>query len=121
VKDFNQDHAKKVSRTKKTPDVAATIAAVYGCKWSLKIFDAIERGFCRPGAMEKALPGLSTRVQSYYFKRMIDLGVLRKNVYPEVPPRVEYAITTYGLDILKIFHDIKVLQAKLERDVENAR
>jgi DNA-binding HxlR family transcriptional regulator len=96
------------------PDVAATISAVYGCKWSLKIFTAIQQGICRPGAMEKALPGLTTRVQSYYFKRMMELGVLEKKIFPEVPPRVEYAITPYGLSILKILDQIQQLQKQLE-------
>lgn len=92
----------------------ATISAVYGCKWSLRIFDAIERGICRPGAMEKALPGLTTRVQSYYFKRMKELGVLTKTTFYEVPPRVEYSITPFGLSILKILNSIQELQAQIE-------
>ncbi len=106
---------KKIQKENVTPDVTATIAAVYGCKWSLKILDAIKRGICRPGAMEKALPGLTTRVQSYYFKRMIELGILNKTSFPEVPPRVEYSITSYGLSILKILDDIQSLQTKLDR------
>jgi DNA-binding HxlR family transcriptional regulator len=106
---------KNIQKENVTPDVTATIAAVYGCKWSLKILDAIKRGICRPGAMEKALPGLTTRVQSYYFKRMIELGILNKTSFPEVPPRVEYSITSYGLGILKILDDIESLQTKLDR------
>jgi DNA-binding HxlR family transcriptional regulator len=100
--------------TSAVPDVTATIAAVYGCKWSLKIFELIQRGICRPGAIEAALPGLTTRVQNYYFKRMMALGVLNKATFPEVPPRVEYAITPYGLSILKILESIGELQSQIE-------
>jgi DNA-binding HxlR family transcriptional regulator len=112
VKDLRKNQKKKIV----SPDVASTIAAVYGCKWSLKIFTAIQQGICRPGAMEKALPGLTTRVQSYYFKRMIELGVLNKTTFPEVPPRVEYAITSYGLKVIKILYDIQELQRQMESE-----
>jgi DNA-binding HxlR family transcriptional regulator len=99
------------------PDVGATISAVYGCKWSLKILDAIQGGITRPGAMEKALPGLTTRVQSYYFKRMMELGVIDKTIFPEVPPRVEYCITPYGLRVLHILESIRDLQKQMESEL----
>jgi len=114
VKELDQ----KNEKNRVVPDVAATIAAVYGCKWSLKIFDAIQRGICRPGAMEKALPGLTTRVQSYYFKRMLALGVINKRVFPEVPPRVEYRITPYGARVLRILESIQSLQKQIEAEVK---
>ena len=101
------------------PDVGETISAVYGCKWSLKILDAIQRGICRPGAMEKALPGLTTRVQSYYFKRMMELGVIDKTTFPEVPPRVEYWVTPYGIRILKILKNIQDLQKQIESELDS--
>lgn len=101
------------------PDVAATITAVFGCKWSLKILNAIQEGICRPGAMEKALPGLTTRVQSYYFARMMGLGIINKIIYPEIPPRVEYYLTDYGKRILVLLESIKSLQKKIEAEVES--
>ncbi len=81
---------KSDQKKRRIPDVSATIAAVYGCKWSLKIFGAMQNGICRPGAMERALPGLTTRVQSYYFKRMKELGMIEKTSFPEIlrwPPK----------------------------------
>jgi len=99
------------------PDVAGTITAVFGCKWSIKILDAIQEGICRPGAMEKALPGLTTRVQSYYFARMRKLGIIDKISYPEIPPRVEYHLTDYGLRILEVLKHIKSVQQELETEL----
>jgi DNA-binding HxlR family transcriptional regulator len=94
--------------------VQATVSAVYGCKWSLKILEQIRKGVCRPGAIERALPGLTTRVQSYYFTTLIDFGVLEKTIFDESPPRVEYAITAYGQKLLIIFDEIEKLQRDLE-------
>lgn len=114
MKDMALNQEKKIN----IPDVAATISAVYGCKWSLKILDAIQEGICRPGAIEKALPGLTTRVQSYYFSRMMELGVIGKTAYPEIPPRVEYYLTDFGKRILEILQHIKSVQRDIESEFE---
>lgn len=61
--------AKKSSE--ETLDVAAIVEAVFGCKWSLRILGLIRQGICRPGAIERALEGLTPKVQTYYFRRMV--------------------------------------------------
>ena len=94
-------------------NITDTISAVYGCKWSLRILRQISSGTNRPGAIEKALPGLTKRVQSYYLTRMIELEVLEKQSFPEIPPRVEYSITEYGKRILKIMDEIIQLESDL--------
>jgi DNA-binding HxlR family transcriptional regulator len=94
-------------------DVAATVEAVFGCKWSLRILELIRQGVCRPGAIERALEGLTPRVQTYYFRRMVGLGILDRVVYPEVPPRVEYHLTEFGRHFLPILDSIAELQRNL--------
>jgi DNA-binding HxlR family transcriptional regulator len=100
-------------------DVAATVEAVFGCKWSLRILELIRQGVCRPGAIERALEGLTPKVQSYYFRRMVSLGILDRVVYPEIPPRVEYHLTEFGLHFLPILDSIAELQRDLNGSVEN--
>jgi len=101
-------------------DVAATVEAVFGCKWSLRILELIRRGVCRPGAIERALEGLTPKVQNYYFRRMVQLGILDRVVYPEIPPRVEYHLTEFGQNFLPILDSISDLQRDLNRAVENS-
>ena len=96
-------------------DVAATVEAVFGCKWSLRILELIRQGVCRPGAIERALEGLTPRVQTYYFRRMVALGILDRVVYAEIPPRVEYQLTEFGLRFMPILDSIGELQRHLER------
>lgn len=104
------------------PDVAEVVEAVYGCKWSIRILTLIRKGTCRPGAIERQLDGLTTKVQSHYFRRMISLGILEKIVYPKVPPHVEYRLTTFGEQFMPILDAIEALQHRLEEQnaVENA-
>jgi DNA-binding HxlR family transcriptional regulator len=100
-------------------DVAATVEAVFGCKWSLRILGLIRQGVNRPGAIERALEGLTPKVQTYYFRRMEALGILDRVVYPEIPPRVEYHLTEFGQHFLPILDSIAELQRDLNRAVEN--
>ena len=96
------------------PDVAATVEAVFGCKWSLRILRLIRQGVCRPGAIERSLEGLTTKVQHHYFQRMVALGVLEREVFAETPPRVEYRLTPFGERFLPILDSIDQLQAELD-------
>ena len=98
-----------------TPDVAEVVEAVFGCKWSLRILGLIRQGTCRPGAIERELTGLTPKVRNYYFRRMITLGILKRLVYPEVPPHVEYQLTDFGQRFMPILDAIEALQQELEQ------
>lgn len=97
-------------------NVAAVVEAVFGCKWSLSILGLIRRGVCRPSAIEREIEGLTPRVKNYYFRRMMNLGILEKIVYPEVPPHVEYRLTDFGKRFLPIIDSIEKLQSELTRE-----
>ena len=112
VKVMEKKDEKKFSST----HVAEAVETVFGCKWSLRILEQIRRGITRPGAIERALPGLTTKVQHYYFGRMMDLGILAKTSFPEIPPRVEYKLTNFGKRFVKILDSIQELQGKLNRE-----
>lgn len=103
------------------PDVAAVVEAVFGCKWSLRILDLIRNGTCRPGAIERALVGLTPKVQNYYFRRMVVLGILERVVYPKIPPHVEYQLTEFGHHFMPILDSIEALQRSLEDRADEER
>lgn len=97
-----------------TPDVAEVVEAVFGCKWSLQILGLIRKGTCRPGVIERELEGLTPKVENYYFRRMVTLGILERIVYAEVPPHVEYRLTDFGLRFMPILDSVEELQCELE-------
>lgn len=99
-------------------EVMEVIRAVFGCKWSLSILALIRRGICRPGEIEHNLDGLTSRVKNYYFRRMIELGLLKKIVYPEIPPHVEYHLTAFAWRLIPIIDSIEELQCELNQQLE---
>ena len=81
-----------------------------GCKWSLTVIDRVRSGVRRPGAIEHAVPGLSQKVLNERLRKLVRFGILAKEAYPEVPPRVEYSLTDFGGQFARILDAIRALE-----------
>ncbi|MEO1767267.1 winged helix-turn-helix transcriptional regulator [Thiobacter aerophilum] len=90
--------------------VARMMEEVLGCKWSLAVLDSVRRGVCRPGAIERAIGGISTKVLNERLRKLVRYGVLEKLSYPEIPPRVEYRLTGFGQRFVSILEQIEALE-----------
>lgn len=90
------------------------IESVVGCKWSMSVLLALRDGVHRPGALERACPGISTKVLNERLRKLSRFGVIDRQVFPTVPPRVEYHFTPFGMEFLKLVDAVRELQAKLE-------
>lgn len=82
---------------------------VIGCKWSVSVLTHVGQGINRPGALERTIAGISTKILSERLRRLTQFELLDKKSFPEVPPRVEYALTPLGLRLLAIIQQINTL------------
>ncbi len=87
---------------------------IVGCKWSLAVLGAVRGGVCRPGAMEHAIEGLSKKVLSERLSKLVRFGILEKHAYPEMPPRVEYKLTSFGNKFCGVLDGIDALQRDID-------
>ncbi len=85
-----------------------------GCKWSKKILFLITEGITRPGAITRSTEGLTTKVQNDCLRKMLNLGLLERKDFAEIPPRVEYRLTEAGKRFVSILRSIEELQDELE-------
>jgi len=108
-------HEKKLSRRLPPRRVGRMVETVVGCKWSLTVIDLLQRGICRPGAMERAVDGLTAKVLNDCLRLLVSYTVLEKHSYPEVPPRVEYRFTPFGLEFAETFKFLEALENRLKR------
>ncbi|MGV9315054.1 winged helix-turn-helix transcriptional regulator [Streptomyces sp. NPDC003691] len=70
---------------------------VVGGKWKPLILWELEaRGAVRFGALKRALDGVSEKVLIQQLRELESDGVVHREVYREVPPRVEYSLTPLG-------------------------
>lgn len=109
-----------MARKAQFPDVKGMVESIVKCKWSLTVLDLVRRGIRRPGAMERSVPGLTTKVLNERLRKLVRFGILGKQIFPEVPPRVEYSFTPFGRRFMKILAEIERLQADLERERTSA-
>jgi DNA-binding HxlR family transcriptional regulator len=106
-----------ISREKKisaAPPVAGMVENIVGCKWSMAVLGMVQQGIHRPGAMEHALPGLSKKVLNERLKKLVRFGILERQAYAEVPPRVEYRLSPFGKKFARLIRDIEALQRDLD-------
>lgn len=67
-----------------------------GGKWKALILWALHFDTLRFGELRRELPGISERVLSLQLKEMRADGLVHREMYPEVPPKVEYSLTEFG-------------------------
>ena len=67
-------------------------------KWSALAIGALEDGPLRFGELKKRLMGISPKVLTATLRRLEDRGLLTREIFAEVPARVEYALTDLGVD-----------------------
>jgi len=83
-----------------------------GCKWSVSVLLSVQEGVQRPGALERHIEGISTKVLSERLRKLTDYGLLLKEKFPELPPRTEYSLTPKGERLVKILQAIRRLDAE---------
>jgi len=105
---------KLISRKLPPQQSARMVETIYGCKWSLTVYQLLKNGVNRPGEMVRHVDGLSTKVLNQCLKRNIEFGILEKQIFNELPLRVEYQVTAFGEKFLKIIDQLEELQKELE-------
>ncbi|EKV02777.1 putative transcriptional regulator [Leptolyngbya sp. PCC 7375] len=90
---------------------------VLGCKWSVPVLLAVSNGVIRPGALEKHINGISKKVLAERLRKLRAYGLLKKNTFPEVPPRTEYSITPLGQKLIDVIQQIQSLNTELEEEI----
>ncbi len=96
------------------PAVSAMVEDIVGCKWSLSVMRLVRDGVKRPGEMQKAVGGLSTKVLNERLRKLQRFGIIDKHSYPEVPPRVEYQFTEFGKQFSTLLEGVDHLQGWLD-------
>ncbi|MDX2184768.1 MAG: helix-turn-helix domain-containing protein [Gemmatimonadaceae bacterium] len=79
--------------TQTVRDVLESIAD----KWTFVVLDALDDGTMRFSELQRAVGGVSQKVLTQTLREMERNGFVVRTVYPEVPPRVEYALSPMGL------------------------
>ena len=80
----------------------ATTVSLIGSKWKLLIIRNLLARPWRFNELKKDLDGISQKVLTDSLRSLENDGLITRTVYPEVPPRVEYALSELGLSMKPI-------------------
>lgn len=98
--------------------VCRTAEVVCG-KWTLLLVRDLAEGRSRFCELERSLAGISPRTLSLRLRVLEEEGIVERRTFPEVPPRVEYALTLKGQALLPIIEDMRAYGERW-LDVERA-
>lgn len=92
--------------TTDTCPVCRTAEIVCG-KWTLLVIRDLADGRSRFCELERSLQGISPRTLSLRLRALEEEGILERQTFPEVPPRVEYALTEKGRALVPLIEDMR--------------
>ena len=82
-------------------------AEVISGKWTLLIIRDLADSSLRFCELERSLAGISPRTLSLRLRALEENEIVERRTYPEVPPRVEYALTEKGKALVPLIEDMR--------------
>src|ERR1700746_3403599 len=76
-------------------------------KWTLLVIRDLAEGPSRFCELERSLEGISPRTLSLRLRALGEEGVVARNTFPELRPRVEYALTEKGEALVPLIEDMR--------------
>lgn len=102
IKNQEDNSEKKIIFDEKTCPVTATMK-VLGGKWKPILINAIY--FTSParfGELKRSVVGITQSMLTSQLRELEDDGIIARKIYAEIPPRVEYTLTEFGLTLSPI-------------------
>ena len=96
----------------------ATTVQMIGSKWKLLIMQNLLQRPWRFNELKKDLEGISQKVLTDSLRSMEADGIITRTVYPEVPPRVEYALSDLGESMRPIMDAMEIWGTEYKKSKE---
>jgi DNA-binding HxlR family transcriptional regulator len=99
-----------------------------GDKWSVYVISYLGQGTLRFSELRRAIDGISQRMLTVTVRALERDGLISRAVYPEIPPRVEYALTPLGESLLEVVreliswsetHTVDIARSRVDYDLAN--
>ena len=78
------------------------LVALLGEKWTLLVLGALTKEpTLRYNDLQRAVRGISQRMLTLRLKKLEENGLVKRTIFPTVPPRVDYELTPLGVTLIK--------------------
>jgi DNA-binding HxlR family transcriptional regulator len=92
-----------------------------GDKWSLQIISRLGERTLRHTELKRSVEGISQRMLTLTLRQLERDGLVRRTVYPTVPPKVEYTLSDFGRTILIPVTELANWALTYRLDIQSAR
>ena len=92
-----------------------------GDKWTVLVISTLSDDSLRYSDLQASIPGISQRMLTVTLKALERDGLLSRTAYPEIPPRVEYELTSLGRSLLDAVKALAEWAATHHEDVAASR
>ncbi|MCM0593966.1 MAG: helix-turn-helix domain-containing protein [Gloeotrichia echinulata IR180] len=81
-----------------------TTLKVIGGRWKVLIIRELMLGVKRFGELQRSLPGVTQKMLTQQLREMEEDGIIHREVYAQIPPKVEYSLTPLGESLTPILY-----------------
>jgi DNA-binding HxlR family transcriptional regulator len=92
-----------------------------GDKWTVMVVGGLSKGPMRFNALLRLIGGVSHRMLTLTLRGLEQDGLVKRTVYPTVPPKVEYELTDIGASLIKPLRALSVWAQTNQPAIESAR
>lgn len=89
----------------------ASLSVISG-KWKMTILQKLLAGPIRYSDIKHNVPGITEKMLTQQLRELEEDGIVKRKVYPVVPPKVEYSFTDLGQGLTPIFQSLEVWGAQ---------
>lgn len=114
--------AEAENHSRLTCEVETTLKVIGG-RWKVLIIRELMFGVKRFGELQRALDGITQKMLTQQLREMEEDGIIYREVYPQIPPKVEYSLTPLGESLKPILYAMhewgiqRLCQINQKRDI----
>lgn len=79
---------------------------IIGGKWKGIVLWALKKDIKRNGELKRLIPDISQKMLTQQLRELEEAGIVKRIVYPVIPPKVEYKLTLWGERLMPILEDL---------------
>jgi DNA-binding HxlR family transcriptional regulator len=95
-----------------------TLKAISG-RWKILILRELFQGVKRFGELQRSLKGITQKMLTEQLRELEDDGIIHREIYPQIPPKVEYSVTALGESLQPILETMHEWGVEYEKQDNN--
>jgi DNA-binding HxlR family transcriptional regulator len=96
------------------------VLGMFSRKWNSLVLYHLSSGTKRYGELKRLTTGITQKMLTQTLRELERFELIERKVYPVVPPKVEYSLTSHGKDILPILEQIHKFGLQMYKNYENS-